>query len=113
ALAREVYLLLRLVPAAQSSSASLRDPSAPAPLRAELSSYSVDASAGAAVRLTPEASRVGFWILGDGGYGWAPRPDLGLRPALADSDHNKAGATSLGSIDTRGLFMRLWMAITL
>jgi hypothetical protein len=109
---RRLYLVLRLVPAAQWTLVSLQDSSAPATLGAHYRNYSVDGSLGAAARLTPEASPLGFWILADAGYGWAQRQDLVLRPALPAPDANKAGATSLGSLDTQGAFMRVWMAIS-
>jgi len=111
----EAYFVLRAVPAVQLLSVELRDSSAPAPLDGDLWSsraFTFDASLGAAVRLTRPTTKVGFWILSDAGYGFAPRRDLVVRPALAEADKPKAGATSLGSLDLSGIFMRFSAALS-
>jgi hypothetical protein len=55
---------------------------------------------------------VGLGLLGDAGYGWAPRRDLTLVPQLPARDASKAGATELGSLSPRGMFGRVSLAIS-
>jgi hypothetical protein len=109
---RDIYLTARVSPGVLLASASLTDPSAPEPLETRYASLSVDGSLGAAVRVNPEANVVGFWVLADAGYGWTPRRDLVLAPALPAADRDKAGATPLGSLTTRGAFMRFALALS-
>ena len=110
--ARGAFLMVRAAPGFQRASVSLRDPSAPAPLETTYWTASVDASAGGGVRVTPSGSPIGFWLLADGGYGWAPAHDLVLTPALPKQDAQKAGTTTLGSLSTRGAFFRLALALS-
>src|SRR5437773_2483503 len=91
--------------------ASLTDPTIPAPLRTTFSTFGGDASLGAAGRLSPRSSRVGVWLVGDAGYGWAPSQHLALAPALPASDRDKAGVTTLADLAPRGVFFRLALAL--
>jgi hypothetical protein len=109
---RGTYLFARLTPGILHAAVTLHDPSAPAPLRASYTSAAADGSAGAAVRFTPQSSPVGFWLLAEGGYGWAPPRDVVLAPDLPASDKDKAGTTTLGSLAPRGPFMRLALALS-
>jgi hypothetical protein len=107
-----LYIAGRLAPGVLRASASLRDPAAPAVLRTSYSSLSVDASVGAGVRLNSRGVPVGIWVVGDAGYGWAPRRHIALAPALPAGDAPKAGETSLGDLAARGPFMRLGLALS-
>jgi hypothetical protein len=107
-----MYVMARVAPGILHASASLADESAPAPLDTNYTTLSVDGSAGAGVRITPASSPVGFWLVGDGGYGWAPTHDLTLRPSLPKTDAQKAGPTDLGALAVRGAFFRLGLALS-
>jgi hypothetical protein len=109
---RGVYLMARVAPGALRGKVSVQDPSVPAPLSVSFSGLSVDASAGAAVRLTTQSAPVGVWLMGDSGYGWAATQTLALRPALATADQDKAGTTSLGTLAPRGAFFRFSVALS-
>jgi hypothetical protein len=102
----------RLVPAWLSGSAKLADSSLPVPLETSMSTFSLDASAGAAGRLNTPVSSVGFWVTGESGYGWAATQAMAFAPALAAADRNKAGTTTLGDLSPRGLFFRFGVALT-
>jgi hypothetical protein len=105
------YAFLRVAPCWLRGTATLDDPSLTAPLETTFSTFGVDGSLGAAARTTPRGSRVGFWIVGDAGYGWAPAQHFALSPALPASDRDKAGATSLADFAPRGAFFRLGLAL--
>jgi len=107
-----VYVMARLAPGVLRAAASLADASAPAPLEIRYVTASLDAGAGAGVRLTPAASPVGFWLVADGGYGWTSAHDLTLRPSLPSTDVDKAGVTPLGSLAVRGPFLRFSLALS-
>jgi hypothetical protein len=100
------YAFARLSPGWLRGSATLTDPAIPAPLRTSFSTFGVDASLGAAARVSSRASRVGFWLLADAGYSWAPDQHLALAPALPASDADKAGVTTLADLSPRGVFFR-------
>ena len=102
----------RVSPGWLRGTASLDDPAVAAPLRTKFSSFSFDASLGAAARLSPRASRVAFWLVGDAGYGWAPDQHLALAPAVPAADHDKAGVTTLADLAPRGVFLRFAVALT-
>ena len=107
-----LYLAGRLAPGILRASASLRDPSAPAVLRTSDTRLSVDASVGAGVRLNARGAPVGFWVIGDAGYGWTPRRRIVLTPALPPGDASKAGEITLGDLAARGPFLRLGLALS-
>jgi len=105
------YAFARVSPGWLRGTASLTDLAVAAPLRTTFSSFSVDASLGAAARLSPRASRVGFWLVGDAGYGWTPDQHLALAPALSAADRDKAGVTTLADLAPRGVFLRFALAL--
>jgi len=111
ALRPRAYAFARVSPGWLRGTASLDDQAVAAPLRTTFSTFSFDASAGAAARLTPRASRVACWLVGDAGYGWAPDQHLALAPALPAADHDKAGATTLADLAPRGVFFRFALAL--
>jgi hypothetical protein len=106
------YVAARLVPGLMHAEATLRDASAPAMLTTSYWTASIDTSLAAGVRINGWTTPIGLWLLGEGGYGWAPRHDLTLSPALPSSDAQKAGATSLGTFAARGPFMRVSLALS-
>jgi hypothetical protein len=106
------YAFARVSPAWMTIDAKLRDPASPAVLQSSSSSFALDASLGLAANLNPGARGVGFWLLADGGYGWAPSSELTLTPALAAADAAKAGSTSLGTLAPRGAFFRGGLALS-
>ena len=106
------YVGARIAPGLLRTAATLRDPSAPAQLASTYWTSSVDASLGAGARLNPGMASLGLWVVGDAGYGWAPRRNLTLVPQLPARDANKAGATELGSLSPRGMFGRVSLAVT-
>jgi hypothetical protein len=93
-------------------SATMVDDSSPATMSGDFSGLSLDASAGVAVRLSPDRSVVGVWIEGDGGYGWTPSHQMVLQPELGGADQSKAGALTLAPLAARGAFGRLGLAVT-
>lgn len=106
------YVFARVSPGWMAVEAKLRDPASPATLQSSSSSFALDASLGLAANLNPGVRGVGFWLVGDGGYGWAPSSELALTPALASADAAKAGTTSLGTLAPRGAFFRAGVALS-
>jgi hypothetical protein len=106
------YAGLRIAPGLLHASATLRDGSTPVSLATSYWTPSVDASFSAGARLNPGMGTIGLWLLGDAGYGWAPRRDLALVPQLPAHDASKAGTTDLGSLSPRGMFGRVSVAVS-
>ncbi len=73
---------------------------------------SIEGSLGAAVCLAPPSSRVGAWIVAQGGYGWAPSHTLLLAPEVGGADRNKVAPLDLGTIAPRGPFMTFALALS-
>jgi hypothetical protein len=107
-----IYAMMRLAPAWLRGNASLADPSVPAPLRTSFSTFGLDASAGAALRVTPPGTAFGLWLMGDAGYGWAPAQHLALAPDLPAADRDKAGVTTLSDLAPSGVFFRFAAALS-
>jgi hypothetical protein len=105
-------VFVRVAPAWLSGDATLLDPSLPVGLRTSLSTFSLDASAGASGRVSAPSSPVGFWVTGESGYGWAATQAMTFAPELASADHDKAGRTTLADFAPRGLFFRFAVAVT-
>jgi hypothetical protein len=119
-----LYGFVRLAPGWLHGSASMNDASAPAgsSLTTTFDAFSVDASAGAAFRFggfrlgssrfdSSGGARIGVWLIGDGGYGWAQSERLLLAPDLG-ADQSKSGALDLGSLAARGGFFRVALALS-
>ena len=108
------YAFARLAPGMLRGSAELSDPSSPngAPLTDHFDVLSVDASLGAALRVSGPANPIAVWLTGAGGYGWAGSHHLLLAPEAATRDQAKLAPVDLGTIDPRGAFFRLAVAIT-
>jgi hypothetical protein len=108
-----LYGFVRLAPGLLHGSASLTDESSPAgsSLATTFNAFSVDASAGAALRLGSLGdTRLGAWLVGDGGYGWVQSERLLLAPSLG-ADQSKAGTLDLGSLAPSGAFFRVALAL--
>jgi hypothetical protein len=103
---------VRVAPAWLSGEATLLDPSLPVGLKTSLSTFGLDASAGAAGRLNAPSSSLGFWVTGESGYGWAAAQPMTFVPELAAADRMKAGSTTLADLAPRGLFFRFAVALT-
>ncbi|MES1209878.1 MAG: hypothetical protein ABUS79_28415 [Pseudomonadota bacterium] len=112
--AARLYFFARLAPGLLHGSAEIHDDSSPAgaTLGATFDAFSLDAGAGAALRLaTIGHARVGAWLVADGGYGWVPAQSLVLSPSLG-SDGDKAGSLDLGTLAPRGGFFRVALALS-
>lgn len=111
---QRVYGFARVAPGMLRVHASLADASAPNARRLEdtFDVASADASAGAAVSLSGPANPVAAWLTVEGGYGWAGSHHLLLAPPAAPRDQPKLAPVDLGTIDPRGAFLRLAVAIT-
>jgi hypothetical protein len=114
-----VYGFLRAAPGVLNLSASVDDSStppqpntSPTPLTADFTVPCLDGSLGLAVGLAPPSSRVGAWILAQGGYGWAASHDLLLAPQLGSADQRKIAAIDLGSLSPSGPFMAFSFALS-
>jgi hypothetical protein len=107
-----VFAFVRVAPGWLRGKASIDDQSIPAPLQTSFSTFAVDASAGAAGRLNPRSGRVGVWLMGDGGYGWAASQPMALAPALPAPDRSKAGVTTLSPFAPSGAFVRFTLALS-
>jgi hypothetical protein len=110
-----LYLFARLAPGLVHGTATIDDASAPAgsALTTDFDAFSVDASGGAAFCLgAVGTSRLGVWLLADGGYGWVASQDLILAPTLGNADQRKAGTLDLGTLAPRGGFFRISAALT-
>jgi hypothetical protein len=111
-----MYGLVRVTPGAISQSARLQDPLAPAPYVASSWSFALDASAGVAFLLGPQAaaasSPVRWWLAAEGGYGYAGSAPLLMRPDLASDDPRRTGDLDLGRLALGGGFFRVYGSIT-
>lgn len=107
-----LYVGARIAPGLLRTSATLRDASAPVALSTTYWTSSLDASLGAGARLNGGMGPIGLWLLGDVGYGWAPKHTLTLTPELPARDASKAGSTDLGSLSPRGMFVRVGLAVS-
>ena len=111
---QRAYGFVRFAPGMLRASVEVEDTSTPNRQRLE-DSFDVlaaDTSLGAAVRLSGPADPVAAWITAEGGYGWAASHHLLLAPAAAPRDQAKLAPLDLGTIDPRGAFLRLAVAIT-
>ena len=106
------YVGARIAPGLLRTSATLRDASAPVALSTTYWTSSVDASLGAGARLNGGMGPIGLWLIGDVGYGWAPKHNLTLTPELPARDASKAGSTDLGALSPRGMFVRVGLAVS-
>jgi hypothetical protein len=106
-----LYGFARLAPGWLYGSARLDDRSTVRTLETSLSSFSLDASAGASFRLNPGPYPVGVWLFGESGYGWAPASAMRFAPALPGPDADKAGVTPLADLAPRGAFFRFGIAM--
>ena len=111
---QRVYGFVRVAPGMLRMQANLADASSPNARRLEdtFDLLSADASAGAAVSLSGPANPVAAWLTAEGGYGWAGSHHLLLAPPAAPRDQPKLAPVDLGTIDPRGAFLRLAVAIT-
>jgi|KBSMisStandDraft_5_1062788.scaffolds.fasta_scaffold294296_2 hypothetical protein len=107
------YGFVRAAPGMLRTTAEVDDPSTlnGQPLVDRFAGLSLDASAGAAVRLTNPGSPVAAWITAEAGYGWAASHHLLLATQVPARDQAKLAPLDLGTIDPRGVFMRLAAAI--
>ena len=108
-----LFGFVRIAPGLLHGSASLTDASSPAgsSLTTTFDAFSLDASAGAAFGFgTIGNSKIGAWLIGDGGYGWVQSERLLLAPSLG-ADQSKAGAVDLGTLTAGGGFFRLAIAL--
>lgn len=108
------YGFARLAPGMLRSAAALSDDSSPNgnQLADHFDVPALDASAGAAFRVSGPANPVAAWICVETGYGWARSHHLLLAPAAPPRDEPKLAPVDLGTIDPRGAFMRFALAIT-
>lgn len=108
------YGFVRFAPGWLGMSATLTDGSAPttAALQDSFGVLSADISAGAAARVSPAPDPVAAWITLEGGYSWAGSHHLLLAPGAPPRDQAKLAPLDLGTIDPRGAFFRLALAIT-
>jgi hypothetical protein len=113
------YGFVRVAPGLLHVSASVRDDSAPPLTGATPTSLtdsfwlpSLDGSLGAALCLAPQSSRLGAWIMAQGGYGWAPSHTLSLAPQVGGADQSKVAPLDLGTIAPRGPFLTFSFALS-
>jgi hypothetical protein len=108
------YAFARVAPGMLRAAAVLNDTSSPNgnQLADHFDLPAVDGSAGAAFRLSGPANPVAAWLCVEAGYGWARSHHLFLAPAAPERDQAKLAPVDLGTIDPRGAFMRLALAIT-
>jgi len=108
-----LYGFVRVAPGLLHGSASLTDASSPSgsSLGTSFNAFSVDASAGAALRLgSLGETKLSAWMIGDGGYGWVQSERLLLAPSLG-ADQSKTGTLDLGSLAASGGFFRIALAL--
>ena len=108
------YGFVRFAPGWLGMTATLTDASAPnaGTLEDSFGVLSAETSAGAAARLSPAPDPIAAWITLEGGYSWAGSHHLLLAPGAAPRDQAKLAPLDLGTIDPRGAFFRLALAIT-
>ena len=112
---RELYLFGRLAAGALSAAATLEESATNTELRGGGWTFAADATAGAAVRLVhfgPRASGASFWLMGEGGYGWAPSVDLVMSPDEDDTSAPQRVADMTlgqGELAVRGAMFRVML----
>jgi hypothetical protein len=112
----ELYAFARLSPAILRTSALLEEASSGTSLFARSFSFGFDAVGGVAFRAFSfgrgeKAAR--FWVIGEGGYGWAAETDLLLAPDEEDSAApQRVGDLDLGTLDLRGPMFRVAVGLT-
>jgi hypothetical protein len=111
---QRAYGFVRFAPGMLRVSAELSDASAPNAKRLvdDFDLLSIDTSLGAAVRMSGPANPIAAWISAEGGYGWTGSHHLLLATSAAARDEAKLAPVDLGTIDPRGVFLRLSVAIT-
>lgn len=107
-----LFAFVRTAPGLASVSARVEDASAPAPLVKSDWVPTMDLSAGASWRFARVNDRVGFWLTGEGGYGWSKSMALNMTPDLASDDPRRTSETDLGRLALRGGFMRFGAALS-
>ena len=107
-----LFIFVRTAPGVASISTRVSDASAPAPLAKSGWVPVMDLSAGAAWRFARVNDRVGFWLTGEGGYGWSKSLALNLSPDLASDDPRHVAETDLGRLALRGGFVRFGAALS-
>lgn len=110
-----LYLFARAAPGALYESATLDDGSATGTLSSAGWVASGDASLGFALlmgpwRASPRTPR--WWLIGDGGYGYAAARDVKLSPEGSANDPRRYGAVELPRLALGGGFMRFAVATT-
>jgi hypothetical protein len=107
------YGFVRVAPGVLGMSAQIRDASAPngGTLQDTFQVLSADVSGGAAARLGPPANPVAIWMAAEAGYSWAGSHHLMLAPSAAARDQPKLAPLDLGTIEPRGAFFRLSLAL--
>lgn len=107
-----LFAFVRTAPGLASISARVEDASGPAPLVRSEWVPTMDLSAGASWRFARVNDKVGFWLTGEGGYGWSKSMALNMTPDLASDDPRRVAETDMGRIALRGGFMRFGAALS-
>jgi hypothetical protein len=111
------YGLVRLLPAAVHTRASLEETTSQTTLYDRSWTFGFDASLGAAFQLYGKPSGAStkprFWAVAEGGYGWATSADVSLHPLADDSDApQRMSAVDLGQLAIRGGMFRISVVLT-
>ena len=110
----QLYLFARPSAGVLRTVAQLDEGSTGATLKASAWSFAVDATAGAAfavIDLRRHAGDLRFWLIADGGYGWAATSDLLLAPE-DDTGPKRTAELDLGELALGGPFFRIAAAAT-
>ncbi len=113
----QLYAFTRVAPAALHLEASLSESSSGSILYSRGWVFGADATAGVAAELygrrSGAATEARFWMLAEGGYGWAARRELSLAPDEDDAAApQRLAALDLGSVAVRGAIFRVSAALT-
>jgi len=111
----ELYVYLRPSAGVLRSVASLEDSSTGTTLYAKNWVLAADATAGAAFAfadLRRVSGDLRFWVMADGGYGYATTTDLALAPEEDAGAPQRTAALDLGELSLSGPYFRLSAAAT-
>ena len=110
------YLYTRLMPAAMHLGGEIDDQELGMQLESSTWTFTLDASAGAALRLGTAGQEpkrtASFWLMMDWGYIFAGQASMTFRPVVEDDPTRTFGTTNLPGLRPGGFVMRTSFAVS-
>ena len=109
------HVFARVAPGAMHLRASIEDMGLDVPLVSRSWTWTLDTTGGAALRLgaagKPE-SPVRFWMVAEGGYGFAGKSEMTFTPDVDADDPRHFGETTMAPLRLAGAMTRVSFAVT-